>query len=554
MKVLSNIYNKIMNNKKYLILFIIALGLLSTIIIFLQSGIKKGDDMYFHLSRILSIKDLMKMEAQSFKIYPNYFNGYGYANPLFYPDIFLYIPAVLNYIGINIIWSYKIFLLIISICSIFTMYITINGISKNKYASIIGSIMYAFSSYRLVDMFERAALGETIAFIFAPLVIYGIYEIIYGNYKKFYILTIGMSGLILSHMLSSVMLAVVLMIICIINIKKFIADKKRILYLIVAAIITILLTSYFIFPMLEQMNSNNFLFNDMSKLNSYSLKERAVPFYLTILEIPNFRKGLLNKIWMPSGIGLIYFYMIYTYIRFKDKKDKFINISFIIGITAILLSTNIFPWHLKIVESMLSVIQFPWRFYLIATLFITIGGSILLSKKYTKAKEQIKTIKNIFLLSLISIISMTVISFLPPIVKKVESYDASYGEYIPQLVNQSEIATRGQKVLSDNEINLKYSKNNSITNIEFSENKSDQTILELPLIYYKGYYATINNQEASMFQTKSGLVGIELGDTQEGTIKCYYKGTKITKITKYISIIAVIIFSLYIIKEVKHEK
>ena len=53
---------------------------------------------------------------------------------------------------------------------------------------------------------------------------YGIYNIIYGDYKKFYILVIGMSGLILSHILSTYIICILLSIFCLINIKKFIKE------------------------------------------------------------------------------------------------------------------------------------------------------------------------------------------------------------------------------------------------------------------------------------------------------------------------------------------
>ena len=185
MKFVSNLYDKIMNSKRNRITFLVFLAILSSASIFTIT-LKYGHDILFHLSRIKGIKESFGIELFP-SIYSNYLNGYGYANPLFYPDIFLYIPAFIHYIGIDIYTSYKIFLFLINLFSIITMYISVKGISKNKYAAIISSIIYAFASYRLVDVFSRAAIGEALAFIFAPLVVYGIYEIIYQDYKKFYI-------------------------------------------------------------------------------------------------------------------------------------------------------------------------------------------------------------------------------------------------------------------------------------------------------------------------------------------------------------------------------
>ena len=175
----EKIYKKITENKKNTIIFIIILTLIASLPVFIFPGIKKSDDLLFHLSRICAIKDNIK-NLQFNGVYPGYFNEYGYGNGLFYPDIFLYIPALLNLIGINIIISYKIFLIIINFFTISAIFITIKNISNNKYATILGSIIYAFAPYRLVDMYERGALGETLAFIFIPLIIYGMYDLFIG--------------------------------------------------------------------------------------------------------------------------------------------------------------------------------------------------------------------------------------------------------------------------------------------------------------------------------------------------------------------------------------
>ena len=226
METFSKLYDNLIKNSKFRILFFIILTLLSSISLFTIS-LKYGHDILFHLSRIVGIKDSFSNDLFS-SIYSNYLNGYGYGNPLFYPDIFLYVPAFINYLGLSINTSYKIFIILVNFFSIISMYITVKGISKSKYAGIISSIIYAFASYRLIDVFSRAALGEALAFIFIPLIIYGIYNIIYGDYKKFYILVIGMSGLILSHILSTYIICILLSIFCLINIKKFIKEKQRI--------------------------------------------------------------------------------------------------------------------------------------------------------------------------------------------------------------------------------------------------------------------------------------------------------------------------------------
>lgn len=545
---LEKLYKKITENKKNTIIFILILTLLSSIPVFIFPGIKKGDDTYFHLSRICAISDNIKNLKIFSGVYPGYFNGYGYANGLFYPDIFLYIPAIATAIGLNVITSYKIFLILINLLSITSIYISIKGISKNKYASILGSVIYAFASYRLVDMFERAALGETLAFIFAPLVIYGIYEIIFKNYKKFYILTIGMTGLILSHIVSTYMIGILLLIICLINIKQLLKEK-RILYLMLAALLTLLLTSYFLLPMLEQMISQTFYYSNTSNISEFELSKRTVPFYLLFLEIPNLRKAVFNKYWVPSGIGIIFIYFVYKKIKHKEIKDKFINQNFIIGILFLILTTLTPFWNLNIVKKVLYPIQFPWRFYLIPTLLLTISGSILISK----IKESKKLLRNTLIISMISLISIFIISIIPSRIKNIVEYDASYAEYLPVEIDKDYIKERGTIITSNNKVETSFKKTGTTMKIQFKQ-KDNDTYLELPLIYYKGYEAIINKTNLETFKTENGLLGIKINDIKEGTIDVSYDGTTLSKTTKITSLISLMIFTIYITKEVKYEK
>ena len=542
---IDKIYKKITQNKKNTMIFILILTLLASIPVFIFPGIKKGDDIYFHLSRISAISDNIK-NHRFIGVYSEYFNGYGYANGLFYPDLFLYIPAILKTLGMNIINSYKVFLILINFLSIFSIYITIKGISKNKYASILGSIIYAFAPYRLVDIYERAALGEALAFIFIPLIIYGIYEIIYKDKQKFYILTLGMTGLILSHIVSTYIMGIVLFILCLINIKKLLKEN-RIIYLIISALITLLLTSYFILPMLEQMKSQTFYYSNTPNITEFQLSKRTVPIYLLFLGIPNLRKAILKKYWVPSGIGIIFVYLIYKKIKTKKTTD-FINHTYRISIIFLLL-TAIKPfWDIEIIKKILYPIQFPWRLYMVPTLLLTISGSILISKEESK-----KTIRNLFLISMISLISMFVICIIPPRIKQIEEYDASYAEYLPKEINKEYIKNRNIIITSNNEVEHSFTKKGTEMQIEYKQDSED-TYLELPLIYYKGYKAYDKKTEMETFKTENGLLAIKINNKKAGTINVSYKGTTLARITKITSLVSLTIFTFYITKKVKHEK
>ena len=537
--------DKVVSKKRNIILFLFLLTVISSITLFLIPNMSRGHDLAFHLSRISALKDNLKLGIIGGYIYPNYLGGYGYGNPLFYPDLFLYIPAFLSYLGLSVITSYKIFLFLISFASIITMYITVKGISKNNKCALISSALYGFAAYRLVDMFTRAALGETLAFIFAPLVIYGIYEIIYGNYKKYYLLVIGMSGLILSHLISTLVTGILLVILCLVNIKKLWKEKKRILYIVISALITLGITAYFIFPMFEQMMSGEFVFNNLDETSK--LMERSLPLWSIFLEFPN---HILTNLWIPTGIGVGFLVLIYYYIKNFKECSKFIHFCFIGGIAFILCSTNIFPWVLF--QSILSPIQFPWRFYFIAVLLLSIGGGLLISSIKLDLN---KTVIKFFVICLIPVISIGILNFTEQNIKEVGAYEISFAEYMPVNGDKEYILNRGDIITSTYPLEHSFNRNGLELEINFSNNVSDNS-LELPLIYYKGYKATIDNEDLEVYESSNGLVAININNIDSGLIKVNYGGTKIQFVSKIISLISILSFIILVIMKrgEKYEK
>lgn len=526
--------DKTISKKKNIVLFLLVIAIISSITLFLIPNMSRGHDLAFHLSRISAIKDNLKLGIMGGYIYPNYLGGYGYGNGLFYPDLFLYIPAFFSYLGLSVITSYKLFLLLISFCSVGAMYICVKEISKNKKSALISSFIYGFASYRLIDMFTRAALGETLAFVFAPIIIYGMYEIIYGDYKKFYILTIGMSGLILSHLISTYLIGIVLVIMCLVNIKKLFKEKKRILYLVLAALATVCLTAYFIFPMLEQMLSGKFIFNNLDETSK--LLERSLPIWSIFIEFPY---HVLRKLWIPTGIGIGFIVLIYYYFKNFKNYDKFTHFCFITAMIFLICATNIFPWNLF--QNILSPIQFPWRFYFISILLLSVGSGLMLSKS---TKDINKRARVLFILFLIPVITISTVNFFEKNIKEVGDYEISFGEYMPLSADKNYILERKDVITTTYPLEHSFTRNGLELTINYNNNQGNNS-LELPLLYYKGYKAISNDKELNVYQTNNGLVGVDIND-EEGTIYVYYGGTKIQKLSKIVSIITMIVFVIYL--------
>ena len=98
--------------------------------------------------------------------------------------------------GISYFDSYKLTLAMSLILSAVLMYIAL--LTKfGPLASWVGALIYTLTPYRFVDIYVRGALGESLTFIFPPLLIWGFTR------SSLPILVIGWAGLFLTHPLAS---------------------------------------------------------------------------------------------------------------------------------------------------------------------------------------------------------------------------------------------------------------------------------------------------------------------------------------------------------------
>lgn len=525
--------------KWYLVIFLIV-----ALIPAFFPGVFYGHDIYFHLSRINGIVEGLKAGNFPVLIYPGYFSGYGYANGIFYPDIFLYIPAILNLLGLSTILSYKIFLVIITIGILVSMYFCVKKITHSNYIATIISVLYLMSSYRMTDMWIRAALGETITFVFFPLIILGLYEIIYGNEKNWRYFTIGLLGVVFSHIISIVFCLIITMVFCFSNIKKLFKEKNRLKYLLIAGFLAIGISAFFTLPLIEGMLSDTFNYT------IYQLKDpiynRSVNPLLTFLDIPT---GISP--WVPQGIGIVFIYLLFKSFKKSDIKESnnFKKISLILGFVLLYMTTCLFPW--KILGKYFSIIQFPWRLYILVTLLWLFCSAISMTKFVKTTKDKIHTM---LVLSIFICFSYSV-SFVYSVrygsINNYPNYSVGNAEYVPVDVDYELFEERGSVITSNNEVDVTFVKNGSNIEINYKNNNDNDTYLELPLLYYKGYVAKENSNNLLVEKGTNGVVRLYLNNSS-GNIHVYYGITNIRKIAIIITIISSLIFVILCKKRVKN--
>lgn len=210
-------------------------------------------DMFFHLFRIENITTALTNGQFPVRIQPLWGWEYGYPTSMMYPELFIYIPALLRIIGASTIFSYKILLIFINFVAVFGMYSCVKNISKSTTAGFVGAILFAAANYRLESLFTRAAIGESLALAFLPIAIWGLYELCVGNKKKWYVFVIGTCFVVQSHIISILFLIIICIIIGIVFIKNLIKEK-RYLYILLSGLAIFCMNLWFIVPFIDTYN------------------------------------------------------------------------------------------------------------------------------------------------------------------------------------------------------------------------------------------------------------------------------------------------------------
>ena len=556
MKSNKNIKSWILTNIKFItIVFAISLFACKP---YLNNVLLYAHDIGYHLNRITEISEALNLGNFPVVIHSNLVNSLGYANSIFYPDLFLYLPAILMYkLGISAINSYKVFLVITTFFTFVSMYLSAKGIFKKKEVAWISSILYVFSLYRFTDIYVRGAVGEVLSFVFFPLIFWGLYEIILGENKKWWIISFGLWGIANSHMLSFVITLPVIILICLLNIDKIFKNKKIFINLAKAAIISIILCIGFFGPMLEQKINDKFKIDGEFIINDDRLEKRATSVVEALgstikagdsVDAKERTDGLSQGIGAVLLIisGLIFFRKGITY-----KENRFEIQMYVIGILVYIFSTSLMPWEKF---SILSIIQFPFRLNIIPTVCLCFVSAISF---YDIVKE--KEDMSIILCIVLIIFAGYSLDTIDVNVKKQEVIEyedlvdyiggeIGLGEYLPQNTDINDVQLYN---INDKSNFIIFEKEGSKITFEYARDDIEMKI-NIPFIYYKGYKAWIEDEtgiKTNLIVQKgeNGHVLVTGDNSLKGKITVEYKHTLIQIICYTLSTITFFVLVIYIV-------
>lgn len=552
--------------------------------------VNAGHDSNFHITRIQGIYTALRDGQIPMWLNMWEWDTYGYATPIMYPQLFLYIPALFHLAGMSQLNSLKLFLCLLNFATVLIAYFSFKHFFSQRKFAVVATLSYSLSVYYFTDLYTRCALGELQAMIFAPMLMAGCYEIFFGDEKQWPLLVFGATGVLQSHVLSMFTDAFIAGVIFLCYLPHIVRNHfgRRCFTIIKCSVTAGLINLFFLIPFLDYSGESFMVssssFSDMMKTfadNGIYFDEQFAGY--TEMGNKNYGLGTSNEISLSVGflslvvlVSMAILLVAYRRILKKEATGRrilYIGIGSEIGaIVMLYMSSWMFPWDKMVnvpVMKYFLCMQFPWRFLGQATLFIALATGCLTyficwiwkRKNVPASAEQHRMVteKRVFL----GICSAAVCLIWLNSFYYLQSYktQGSYSgksvfantDYTDDLYlyagnRADQIDERGNAVIcEDGSVTISNFKKYQ-TDVSFQYQLPEGTnyaVLSLPLNYYPGYTAEVNGKTVQVQAGDGYFVKIQVTGS-EGTVHVYFKAPRIWEAACWVSIISFAGFNVYL--------
>jgi hypothetical protein len=141
---------------------------------------------------------------------PDFAFGYGYPFFNIYGPLSSYAGEAFHLLGLGFTGAVKAVFALSIVGSGLAMYGFVKQV-LGRQAGLVAAVAYMVIPYRLVDLYVRAALAESVAYLFVPLVLWGVWATIYRPRLATCLgLAFAYAGLALTHPLTALLLTLIL--------------------------------------------------------------------------------------------------------------------------------------------------------------------------------------------------------------------------------------------------------------------------------------------------------------------------------------------------------
>lgn len=535
----------------------------------------RGHDIYFHIMRIEGLAEGLRSGQFPVRIQPVWYDDFGYAVSVFYCDTFLYIPAVLRLLGMSLQEAYKAYVLLCNVGTIAIAGYSFGGIFKNRHIGMVGSALYTLSVYRLVNVYARTSVGEYTGMMMLPLILYGVVLLLDKEQdrkklkKGALLLGISMAGIIQSHILTCEIVVFVLAVVCLIYIKR-IFTVPVIKAGIQAVLIAAGLSLWFMVPFCDYMLTGKFNVNAINgghRLEAQIQQYGVFPsqlgnlFYAASGENLSREAGTAGEMPLGVGLGLLAavfgFFVLSAWLKEEKKQRewKIARIACLCSVLSLWMMTVYFPWDFLrrsnvLLRYLVVNIQFPWRLGIIATLSLSLlwcAIGVLVYQKFGKKLFAVLLGGLLLTCGISSVYLMDNLLYTGEVLhidsyQEMNTYVKSGNEYLPVNTVPEELK-ESNLVVEEGLVISEYEKKGTTAQFYCTNTTEIDKIMEIPLLYYRGYEAVLKNEQGSkkieVYSGTNNSARMVIEPKTEGTITVSYKEPFYWRLSELVSALTV---------------
>ena len=556
------INEKAFGYNKYVMLFIFiaAITVFVACLPIIDGGIIYGHDTEFHMARIEGLARGLYSGQFPVRIHGGSLNDYGYPTSLFYPELLLYIPAVLRLFGVSIYTAFKLYIVQVNILGFIACYLPFKKFTQSRPLALMMTIVYLLSPGRLINAYYRCAIGELTAMTFLPLVIYGLYAVVYGNKKDWKYLVVGATLILQSHILSTEITVLFAVLFVMLGLKQLFNKERRIISLIVAAVFTVLINAWFIFPMIMMMLQLGIaVFERQALTTEFASTDVSFLFSISKFDTASLKGPYAIGFAVLIGVAS-YCVLRILYADIENNNKYFSSADNMLTNIALFTfaSTAYFPWkhvgNIPLIGNMVNSIQFPHRLNNITTVLgvFIIGYTAIILCKNSKNRIAFATV--FVCISMFSAMLLT-----DQIIGIGKSEIQTKSDYQNNMDNQLSVG-QAEYLIAGNNIDYMIahppvleSENSTMEIANFKHwgtklsfdykmditNESD--VIVLPITYIPNYIIEVDGQRVYPTKTLDARVAFSV-PYEKGSVKVHYAEPLTFRLWEAVSVVSLAAF------------
>lgn len=510
----------------FLAIVVLVMLLLPSQYLMVSKPIYFGYDVQVHIKRIEQYHKAILLGQFPPRLAPDIVNGTTY--PLFIVNYHLpYLVAEpLLLLFDDAAFAFKAIMSASFILSGVFMFLALRKFGSDL-ASVTGAVVYSYLPYRFANLYFRGAFGESVAFMFIPLVLLGMNKITEGKKYGLLLATFAIFGLTTSHIALILMFLPFFLIYMIFFLKT---NNSKLITICLSFLFAFLISSFQLLPA--------FLEKKYTKIGDafYTIYSGQFvnPFQLFRIPGTGVNLGTHLQAGIISFLSLIFgLFLIST-----KKRLRVLGLIFLFLIAAFLTSPqSTFLWKNF---SPLRDFIYPWRFISI----IVICSSFIV----VFAVDEIKKFRLRFVLAA-AVILLTIFSSrhyflttgldrqlfgLPTL--------TAFNEGDPIWATDKSFLPRKEIVFS-REVKIDNYESSPFS-IKFNANIENESDLIVRRLYFPGWQVRING-ENTVPDIEDGLIKTIL-HKGNNLVEVFFAQTKLQKIANWLSLLSLFVFFAYL--------